>query len=171
MHVPCSSGTNVTLVAGCTEGPQECFPRGPARRGHRVLAGERRAGRQRTGAPTTSWELKLRHAARHAAVLKAECKTYRRDSPTVVGAADGGEEGATLFRYEQSSPVPRIIGLVLGDVVHSLRSVLDNLCFALTREDIGREMDRKEERACQFAIYSSPLDFDGFFDSNPGERS
>jgi hypothetical protein len=81
--------------------------------------------------------------------------TTATDDPTV-----------TEYVFKQPVPVPAEVALVLGDVLHNLRSALDSLVFALTEDGLGRELSEPEEKACQFPIAKTPEDFQKFFDGH-----
>jgi hypothetical protein len=115
------------------------------------------------------WNLKCAHAARHIERLRAACAAYRDASPPRLVPRATGDPNVTEYEFRQSTAVPDEISLILGDVLHCLRSALDNLAFALTGDALGRPMSEDEEKACQFPVSASPKKFDAFFSGTRGK--
>jgi hypothetical protein len=111
----------------------------------------------------TVWWAKHEHAQDHLARLRDVCAQYQSTSPLVVSAESTDVPGQVAYRLHQSTPIPLAISLIVGDLVHCLRSSLDSLVFGMVRDSLDRDMTENEERACQFPICSSPDDFDRFF--------
>lgn len=99
-----------------------------------------------------SWWAKLDHAKVHIARLTQACEEYRERKPVEVRAESVTTPGEVVYRFHQSTPVPVQISLILGDVLHNLRSALDSLMLALVRLDMDRDLTEEEERVCQFPI-------------------
>jgi hypothetical protein len=113
--------------------------------------------------PETAWWAKHRHAQDHAARLRDVCAEYQATKPLEVRPESTDVPGQTAYRFHQSAPIPVAISLIVGDLVHCLRSALDSLVFGIVSDSLGREMTEDEERACQFPICSSPDTFEAFF--------
>ena len=110
----------------------------------------------------TAWWAKHQHAQTHRERLRVACAQYQSTSPLEVRAEPTEVPGQTAYRLFQSTPIPVAISLIVGDLVHCLRSSLDSLVFGMVRHRLGGDMAEEEERACQFPICSSPKDFTKF---------
>lgn len=110
-----------------------------------------------------AWWAKYDHAATHITRLRTECEHYRKRKPAEGRPEPTGSPGETAYRYCEHEQVPLSISLILGDVLHNLRSALDSLFLGLVRLDLGRELTEPEEHACQFPICDTPNAFDSIF--------
>jgi hypothetical protein len=113
--------------------------------------------------PETAWWAKHQHAQDHLARLRDVCDQYQSTNPLEVRPEPTDVPYQTAYRLRQFTPIPVAISLIVGDLVHCLRSSLDSLVFGIVRHGLAREMTEKEEMACQFPICSSPDDFNMFF--------
>ena len=111
----------------------------------------------------TAWWAKHHHTQDHLARLREVCAGYQATNPLEVRPEPTAVPGQTAYRLHQSSPIPVAISLIVGDLVHCLRSSLDSLVFGIVRHSLGRDMTEDEEKSCQFPICSSPKDFNRFF--------
>lgn len=117
------------------------------------------------------WWAKRYHADEHLARLRDACDAYRRANPLVVRPEPTEQPGETAYRLDhEHKPIPVRISLLVGDLLHSLRSALDNLAFRLVEYDLGRVLSEDEQRACQFPIYADPNSFDDFFHKHRTRR-
>lgn len=64
---------------------------------------------------------------------------------------------SVLLSIERAPELPWYTGMMIGDVLHSLRSALDHTAWALVKA--GSEPNPKAERLVQFPIYDDPADF------------
>jgi hypothetical protein len=108
----------------------------------------------------TSWWAKHAHAHTHIAHLRTACEEYRERRPVEVRAEDTDVPGEVAYRFHQLEPVPLGISLIVGDVLHNLRSALDSLMLGMVRLDLDRALSEDEERACQFPISVDPQTFE-----------
>ena len=70
----------------------------------------------------TAWWAKHEHAQEHLARLRDVCAQYKATNP-LEGRAESTEvPGETAYRLWQSIPIPLAISLIVGDLVHCLRS-------------------------------------------------
>jgi hypothetical protein len=113
--------------------------------------------------PETAWWAKHRHAQEHLERLGEICAVYRSSNPLEVHSEPTDVPGQTAYRLRQSAPIPVVISLIVGDLLHCLRSSLDSLVFGIVQDSLRRRMTSGEDRDCQFPICSSPVLFDGFF--------
>lgn len=111
----------------------------------------------------TAWWAKHQHAQDHATRLRDVCAEYQSTKPLEVRPESTDVPGQSAYRFHQSAPIPVAISLIVGDLVHCLRSWLDSLVFGIVGDSLGRDMTEDEEKACQFPICSSPKDFNKFF--------
>ena len=123
--------------------------------------------------PDTGWRLKLAHAATHIDLLAKVCNAYRAQVPQHVDSEPTDEAGRTAYRLYVDVPIPVEISLIVGDVLHNLRSALDTLAFALVVNDdaAGRALTEEEERSCSFPIYDEPSGFEDFFEKHGHRRA
>jgi hypothetical protein len=113
--------------------------------------------------PETAWWAKHEHAKDHLSQLRGVCAEYRSTNPLEVRPEPTDVPGETAYRLRQTAPIPVAISLIVGDLMHCLRSSLDSLVFGIVRDSLDRDMTDVEERLCQFPICSSPKDFNKFF--------
>jgi hypothetical protein len=113
--------------------------------------------------PETSWWAKIRHAEAHRQRLKKLCDGYRASNPFHVEPEPTDQPNKTAFRLRVTQPPPLQIPLVVGDLLHNLRSALDSLMYELVTRAYGQPLSADEERACQFPIERNPGEFDKFF--------
>jgi hypothetical protein len=116
--------------------------------------------------PETAWWAKHGHAKDHLERLRGVCAAYQSTNPLEVRAESTDVPGQTAYRLHQLTPIPVAISLIVGDLVHCLRSSLDSLVFGIVGDSLGRDMTHAEERDCQFPICSSPKDFNKFFNTS-----
>ena len=116
--------------------------------------------------PGTSWWAKHAHAKTHIASLRTACDEYRERRPIEV-RPETDRPGDTAYRFHQTEPIPLGISLIVGDVLHNLRSALDSLVLGLVSRDLDRGLQDREEHACQFPIAGTPDEFDAFWTKWP----
>jgi hypothetical protein len=113
--------------------------------------------------PELSWWAKIRHAERHRERLTELYNRYRAAGPFRVEAVPTIRSGNVAYRLHLTEPIPSEIPLIVGDVLHNLRSALDSLVYEMTTRAVGRRLEPEEERACQFPIAPDPATFEAFF--------
>jgi hypothetical protein len=114
-------------------------------------------------APDTAWWAKIGNAEKQRERLTEACKDFDDLDPFHVEAEPADHLDRTAYRLRLHRPIPVEISLIVGDLLHNLRSALDSLVFELTTRAAGRELTEKEEKACQFPISPDPDSFDKFF--------
>jgi len=90
--------------------------------------------------PETAWWAKHRHAKDHLERLRGVCAGYRSTNPLEVRPEPTDVPGETAYRLRQSAPIPVAISLIVGDLVHCLRSSLDSLVSGIVRDNLDRDM-------------------------------
>jgi hypothetical protein len=111
--------------------------------------------------PTSAWSAKIEHAKRHTRALGEIVADYRATDPIRLEPEPIGDEIG--YRLRISHPVPIEVSLVIGDVLHNVRSALDALVFGLARDQAQRPLTDKEERACEFPVCDSPAAYQRFW--------
>ncbi len=114
--------------------------------------------------PSRDWWLRHSHALGHLQRLRTEIQDYKRGDPIAAVPEPGRTPDEVQFRLRLDKPVPPVVGLVAGDVLHSLRAALDNLVFAMVEAEHGRLGSDKDALVVQFPIAPSPEAFERFFD-------
>ncbi len=76
----------------------------------------------------------------------------------------------TEYVFRQFEAVPLELSLVLGDLIHNLRSALDSLTLAIVQDETGRKLTEGEERACQFPVCTTPSRFQEAVTVGGGQR-
>jgi hypothetical protein len=118
---------------------------------------------------SASWWAKADHALEHLRTLRRLVDDFRASDSLVVVPEPTNAPDRTAYRlYHGETPVS--ISTTVGDVVHNLRSALDNLAYGIALHDLDRGMDPKEERACEFPICETPDAFDEFFTKNKNRQ-
>jgi hypothetical protein len=111
----------------------------------------------------TSWLAKLGHATDHIAHLRQVCDEYRGQRPFYVEPEPTERPDLVQYRLHHNIEIPGAIPLIVGDILHNLRSALDSLILGLIEHEQGRRLDEDEAIACQFPIYPDPDGFNRFF--------
>jgi hypothetical protein len=98
------------------------------------------------------------------------CEDYRAKRPFYVEAEPTDLPDEVQYRLHHDIEVPKIVPLIIGDILHNLRSALDSLVLGLIERDVRRSLSADEEKACQFPIYPDPDSFKGFFEQFKVQR-
>jgi hypothetical protein len=80
---------------------------------------------------------KLVRAVQVAASLEARCSTYAEENPYRLACRF---EGDAHYAYVDGTPPPRYLGLILGELIHDLRSALDQVAWQLALSHVGPEV-------------------------------
>jgi len=103
---------------------------------------------------------KLARGAQQALLLNQHCETYAVSQPIrLVTGFDAGSRAHLV--HVEGRPPPLYLGLILGEVVHDLRSALDQLAWqlAVQHTDPSVLVSRSVTTAIQFPITRSEEDF------------
>lgn len=98
-------------------------------------------------------EEKLRRAKEHLRALHREQVTYMKGEPYTSSYADEGDW--KLWFFKESEKPPLRLGVILGDVIHNLRSALDHVVWQLVIAN-----DKRPGRHNAFPIYVLEKDWD-----------
>lgn len=113
------------------------------------------------GPEFSSCWLKIRRADEHAKILKNEIISWEETSPYTLSKHNDSQ--GHFYRLNlQLSPVPDWDrwSLLLGDVIHNLRSALDHFVYAIAINQT-KANPPAEERILQFPIADTPPKFAG----------
>lgn len=89
--------------------------------------------------PLYSVKLKIERAKHHLSNLDSELRAYRSRQPYTVIREDNSKTGDHIFRFKANETIPVEIPLIIGDVVHNLRSAFDHLvcqCVIANRRQV-----------------------------------
>jgi hypothetical protein len=101
---------------------------------------------------------KLVRAVQQASALETHCDTYAAAHPHQLTCRF---EQDAHYAYLEGKPPPLYLGLILGEVIHDLRSALDQLAWQLALTHVGEEAldDPRVGNVITFPITSSPERF------------
>jgi hypothetical protein len=100
---------------------------------------------------------KLTRAAQQAKHLMAQCEGFQAWQPVEFETVWDGDAHVV---YVRGRLPPLYLGLILGEVVHDLRSCLDQVAWALASQHAGEQLDdRKVARLITFPIASTQQAF------------
>jgi len=75
--------------------------------------------------------MKADRAKKHIAELQAEIGTFLKSNPYVVSTKRNPKTRQLIYYIASVQPTPRIISVIIGDVLQCLRSTLDHLAYQL----------------------------------------
>ncbi len=81
----------------------------------------------------TPWWAKIRHAGEHIGRLQVVCDEYRALRPFSVEAEATETTHEVAYRLRHKIDLPKVIPLIVDDVLDNLRSALDNLIHGLVQ--------------------------------------
>jgi hypothetical protein len=109
-----------------------------------------------------SWDRKLARAEEHMKALAEAIEGFVKTEPYEITRHLEAEDADHVYRFSKFTDPPECIGILIGDVVHNLRSSLDHIAFALAKQGsvaAGITMSRNQETGIQFPISDSPEQF------------
>lgn len=111
--------------------------------------------------PLDSARGKVTRAMQHATYLTQQCVAFSEENPWRFVDRFVPEEDRHLIFVEGRKP-PLYLGMILGEVVHDLRSAMDHLAWQLALQQSGEEAlaERGVAMAIQFPIRDSRGEFD-----------
>jgi hypothetical protein len=109
--------------------------------------------------PRTSWRGKLLHAREHIERLDQACTDYRATEPFRIEAERSANSNEIAYRLYYERPIPDGLSLIVGDILHNLRSALDSFVYGLVEHLLGRALLEPEARLIQMPIYPHPEGF------------
>jgi hypothetical protein len=101
---------------------------------------------------------KLVRAVQVADSLETRCSTYAEENPYRLVSPF---EGDAHYAYLDGRPPPRYLGLILGELIHDLRSALDQVAWQLALSHVGPGTleDRRIGGLITYPISYSPEQF------------
>ncbi len=108
-------------------------------------------------ASLTGVELKLRRADRHIAELRALLEPVAAIASNSIVSEPDVDPSKLIYRVMDVPPIDPAASVIIGDVLHNLRSALDHLAGQLLFHDSARPPTRET----QFPIYESAVDRKG----------
>lgn len=102
---------------------------------------------------------KLARAIENLEALEAGCETYLEAKPYVVTCDYETDVGCYVARLAIRKAPPLRLGAILGDVIHNLRSALDQVTWLLAGREKPFEELLKVRECIYFPITSSPKAF------------
>mgnify|MGYP001593026434 CR=1 FL=1 len=99
---------------------------------------------------------KLTWACKHLDRLEQEIRAFIESGPYTPLFEKQVEPGEWVTRITVRHAIPAYWSLIVGDVLHNLRSALDNLAYALVEKESGPP---PKPTHVQFPIFDAPDDF------------
>lgn len=116
--------------------------------------------------PESAWWAKADCAKGHIDTLAGQVNDFLRAGSYEV-VSEEVSPGETIYRLRMSRPIPIRFSTILGDALHDMRSALDCAAYGMARRYLGRDLDEKQELACEFPIVSKPAELKKFFKREP----
>jgi hypothetical protein len=113
----------------------------------------------RRSAQVDDHQEKLAWARKHLETFKQAVGAFANDSPYRTAAQDEPETGDRVWRIFRNKPLPPDWPLVVGDVVHNLRSALDNLVYLIAQRNTPRDLTEDEAKRLEFLIFDSDTNY------------
>jgi hypothetical protein len=111
-------------------------------------------------ADSAAWKPKLRRARHHELDLEAALREYSQLDPfELVSRLEGND---LVVRVHVRHEIPEELSLIVGDLLHNVRSALDLLITSAARNftsESGRQLASNEERTLSFPITRAESDF------------
>jgi hypothetical protein len=99
-------------------------------------------------------KLKIGRARTHLEELETEVKKYFQTTPFQAETSEDPETGDLVTRLKIISQPPVEWGVIIGDIIHNLRSALDLLVSALLLAN-----GKTPNKSCGFPVYSGKDEF------------
>jgi hypothetical protein len=119
--------------------------------------------------PECAWWAKADCAKGHIDTLAQQVNDFLRAGSYEV-IAEPGRPGETIYRLRMSQQIPIYFSTTLGDALHDMRSALDCAAGGMARRHLGKDLNEKQEHACEFPICSKPAELQEFFKREPRPR-
>lgn len=101
---------------------------------------------------------KIERAEKHIHEFQTEFDAFGKTDPYSIGTEDDPQTGDKVFRVKSVAPIPLVLPIIIGDVLHNLRSALDHLVWHLV-EAAGS----KPTTQTSFPIFKTATDCRKFF--------
>src|SRR3954466_14053895 len=93
---------------------------------------------------------KLEWAKQHLDILEASIKEFVDGDSCKLGVRFDVEANHYVACLREVKEVPSEWSLMVGDIVHNMRSTLDSVTYALARKNLGRPPTEAEVKQIQF---------------------
>ena len=97
------------------------------------------------------WETRLEHADALLVSLEAEIKNYKQSNPYSISKIQHGTELQLVFNLVKTPPTS--ISSLTSDLIHNIRSSLDNFIYTACELIAQRELTSKEAKAFDFRFF------------------
>ncbi len=104
---------------------------------------------------------KLDWAKKHLDRLEGDIHSFVQSQPHEMTVKYDAERAKYVAILHVRKAEPPDWSLMVGDIVHNVRSALDSLVYALTVKSLGRLPTGDEVRQIQFVIVDQPADWNG----------
>lgn len=108
------------------------------------------------------WWAKMRRAEKHTEEARLLIHPFKRGEAWDVETAPGRTPNETAHVLKVHHDLNPELPQVVGDVVHNLRSALDNYAFWLAERDHSGSLSLPQEKWVSFPITESAAEFDRF---------
>ena len=112
---------------------------------------------QQSNPNLSDWDLKVRRAKHHLVELNDVLNSYRNGNSFEVQLEQ--KPGEWIWKLITNTPPPADLSLIVGDIVHNLRSALDCRVVAVAKQFTNHELTDDEERLLDFPIFDSEREF------------
>jgi hypothetical protein len=106
--------------------------------------------------PEAPWWAKLRRAARLIKEVKGCCETLNQPGVGWSLEREAEDDQAWRYHFGQPRPIPADLAAAVGDVVHNLRSAMDNAAHYMAARHVqeahSRDLTEEEEALTEFPI-------------------
>jgi hypothetical protein len=106
-----------------------------------------------------AWWVKADQAGRHLQVLEGLVEDFRATRPVRVVPEPTDDPNRTAYRLRFHGDVPTVLLATVGDVLHNLRSALDNVAFAMSAASNGGIVPASKEHLPSFPIAKNAAAF------------
>ncbi len=95
---------------------------------------------------------KLQRARNHLKTLDDSIGVFLKSDPYKLAVTFNEKEGGYTAVLVEVTDIPKDWSLIVGDIVHNMRSALDNLAYSLACKNLGRVPTGDEAKDIQFVI-------------------
>lgn len=106
------------------------------------------------------WILKVERAKCHLEDLNNVLNSYRAGGSFKI--LQERRPGEWIWTLKSIDPPPSDLSLIVGDVIHNLRSALDCRVVGIAEELAGRNLTDEEEKPLNFVAFDDQDDFDSY---------
>lgn len=102
-------------------------------------------------------QLRLDRAAHHLQHFEDEALRWLGSNPYSISRELDAEHDKYLLKVHILKPPPGQLGVIIGDVLHNLRSALDNLAYELAIAHTGDPLPNDIAEYSEFPIFKKPM--------------